>query len=209
MTTPGTLYIISAPSGGGKTSLVNALLQDVSNLEVSISHTTRPKRPGEKDGVNYHFVDEAAFTNLINKQAFLEYAKVFENYYGTSRQWVENKLQAGIDIILEIDWQGAQQIRKLLPKSIGVFILPPSLEILAERLRERGQDEETVIARRLAEARIEMSHYQEYQYLVVNDDFTRALVDLKTIIQARHLRLEVQKIKYQDLIENLLQINKV
>ncbi len=204
MTTSGTLYIISAPSGGGKTSLVNALLQSVPNLEVSISHTTRPIRPGEKEGINYHFVDEGTFTDLINQQAFLEHAKVFGNYYGTSTQWVEEKLRAGVDIILEIDWQGAQQVRKLLPASIGIFILPPSWKTLEERLHERAQDEEAVIARRLTEARTEISHYHEYEYLVVNDDFSRALADLKAIIQARRLRLEVQKIRCKDLIENLL-----
>lgn len=200
----GTLFIISAPSGGGKTSLVNALLQAVPNIEVSISHTTRPKRPSENDGVNYHFVDESTFSELLNQQAFLEYANVFGNYYGTSKKWVEEKLNAGIDIILEIDWQGAQQIKKLVPSCVGIFILPPSWEALKKRLHDRAQDDEAVIARRLIEARTEISHYQEYEYLVINEDFTRALADLKAIILGRRLRQEVQKIKYKNLIENLM-----
>lgn len=204
MAITGTLYIISAPSGGGKTSLVNALLQSIPNIEVSISHTTRPKRPGEQDGINYNFVDETTFIDLIDKHAFLEYAKVFGNYYGTSKTWVEKKLNAGVDIILEIDWQGAQQIRKLLPESVGVFILPPSWEILKARLHERAQDDEAVIARRLTEARNEISHYHEYDYLVVNDDFASALADLSAIIQARRLRLEVQQKNYKALLKNLL-----
>ncbi len=202
MTTLGTLYIISAPSGGGKTSLVNALLQSVSNIDVSISHTTRPKRPGEQDGTNYHFVDEKTFSDLISQQAFLEHANVFGNYYGTSKIWVEEKLKAGVDIILEIDWQGAQQIKKIIPSGIGIFILPPSWETLKERLHERAQDDETVIKRRLTEARTEISHCHEYDYWVVNDDFKKALADLSSIVHARRLRQEVQKVKLKNLLQN-------
>jgi len=203
-TTVGTLYIISAPSGGGKTSLVNALLAATPNLEVSVSHTTRPPRPGENNAVNYHFVDEATFVALIAQQAFLEHANVFGNYYGTSRQWVMDKLRAGIDIILEIDWQGAQQIRQLLPDSISIFLLPPSWQAIQTRLRERGQDNQAVIARRMAAARTELSHYHEYNYLVINDDFNTALSDLKAVIQTRRLRCQAQQQKYADLIAKLL-----
>ncbi len=202
--TIGTLYIISAPSGGGKTSLVNALLANVPNIEVSISHTTRPPRPGEKNHVNYHFVDERTFVDLVTQNAFLEYAKVFGNYYGTSRQWVTDKLAAGIDIILEIDWQGTQQIRQLLPDSTTIFLLPPSWQTIQARLGERAQDNAEVIARRMAAARTELSHYHEYDYLVVNDDFTTALADLKAIIEARRLRNLPQQQKYADLLAKLL-----
>jgi guanylate kinase len=200
----GTLYIISAPSGGGKTSLVNALLQSVPNLEVSISHTTRPKRPGEKDGVDYYFVDKATFKNLIAQDAFLEHAKVFGNYYGTSQRWVEEKLRKGVDVILEIDWQGAKQIRKLMPEAIGIFVVPPSWQILEARLRERAQDEEAVIQQRMAQARNEISHYHEYDYLVVNDNFAKALADLDAILRVRRLRLQVQKTTQSALLASLL-----
>lgn len=204
MTSLGTLYIISAPSGGGKTSLVNALLESVNNLEVSISHTTRSARPGDQQGIDYYFVDEKSFISLINQNDFLEYAKVFGNYYGTSQKWVENKLSKGIDVILEIDWQGAQQIRKLMPESIGIFILPPSWQILEKRLRERAQDNEEVIAKRMAKARDEISHYHEYDYVVVNDNFAKALADINAIIHVRRLRSIVQKIELADLLKTFL-----
>lgn len=204
MATPGTLYIISAPSGGGKTSLVNALLESVANLEVSVSHTTRPPRPGEKNNIDYHFVTEKAFENLIAKKNFLEHAKVFGNYYGTSRVWVEKKLKAGIDIILEIDWQGARQIRSMMPDAIGIFILPPSWQILEKRLRQRAQDEKSVIAKRMAQAHDEVAHYHEYDYLVVNDNFAKALADLSAIIRVRRLRLTVQKKEQANLLKKLL-----
>ncbi len=202
--TPGTLYIVSAPSGGGKTSLVNALLKVMSDLKVSISHTTRPPRPGEQDGVNYHFVDEPTFLDLIKKQAFFEHAKVFGNYYGTSRDWVNAKLKAGIDIILEIDWQGAQQVRQSLAGSVSIFLLPPSWEIVQARLQERAQDNPDVIEKRMKAARLEVAHYHEYDYLVVNDYFATALDELKTIIQAHRLRQQFQQQKYADLLANLL-----
>lgn len=203
-TTLGTLYIISAPSGGGKTSLVNALLAAMPNLEVSISYTTRSPRPGENNHVNYHFVDETNFVELIGQQAFLEHAKVFGNYYGTPRKWVIDKLQAGIDIILEIDWQGAQQIRQLLSESISIFLIPPAWEIIQARLKERAQDNPDIIARRMAAARMELSHYHEYDYLVVNDDFTSALSDLQSIMHARRLRRPLQQQKYANLLAKLL-----
>jgi len=200
----GTLYIFSAPSGGGKTSLVTALLESTSNLEVSISYTTRPPRPGEHDNVDYHFVDEDKFKDLIKKNAFLEHAKVFDNYYGTSQQWVEKKLKAGIDIILEIDWQGARQIRKKMPEAIGIFILPPSWDALEKRLRKRAQDTDAVIAKRMKEAKDEMSHYDEYDYLIVNDNFTKALADLNAIMRVRRLRLSVQQNEQATLLKELL-----
>ena len=149
MSKAGTLYIVSAPSGAGKTTLVGALLKNMPDIKASISHTTRPMRPGEKEGVNYHFVSEEMFLSLINKEAFLEHAQVFNHFYGTSKEWVEKTLSEGIDVILEIDWQGAEQIRDLIPESKSIFILPPSLEALEERLIKRGQDDPTVIKRRL------------------------------------------------------------
>lgn len=197
MSTSGTLYIISAPSGGGKTSLISALLQSVDNIEVSVSYTTRPPRPGEKNGTNYHFVDETTFKKLIAENIFLEHAKVFDHYYGTSRLWVEKKLQAGIDIILEIDWQGARQIRTMLPETMSIFIIPPTKEVLEKRLRGRAQDPDSVIVKRMTKARGEMSHYDEYDYLIVNNLLIEALDDLKAIILARRLRANAPK----DLIE--------
>lgn len=200
----GTLYIVSAPSGGGKTSLVNALLQSVKNCEVSVSHTTRLKRPGEQHAINYYFIDEIEFKRLIADTAFLEYAQVFGHYYGTSREWVEKKLCEGVDVILEIDWQGAQQVRKMVPEAVGIFILPPSREVLQKRLQERAQDDSQVIARRMAQAKDEIAHYYEYDYVIVNDDFSRALGELKAILQVRRLREEVQKLQLADLIDKLL-----
>ncbi len=204
MKIPGTLYIISAPSGGGKTSLVNALLESVSNLEVSISYTTRAPRPGEKEGVDYHFVDETQFKQLIQEKAFLEHAIVFGHYYGTSIDWVSKKIEAGIDIILEIDWQGARQIREKMPESIGIFIIPPSWEILEKRLRLRAQDEENVINKRMADAKAELAHFDEYDYLILNENFSNALADLNAILRVRRLRSGVQKKELTTLLETLL-----
>lgn len=204
MKIPGTLYIISAPSGGGKTSLVNALLESVSNLEVSISYTTRAPRPGEKEGIDYHFVDKTQFKQLIQEKAFLEHATVFGHYYGTSVNWVSKKIEAGIDIILEIDWQGAQQIREKMPESIGIFIIPPSWEILEKRLRLRAQDEERVIKKRMADAKAELAHFDEYDYLILNENFSNALADLNAILRVRRLRSGVQKRELAPLLETLL-----
>jgi len=204
MKIPGTLYIISAPSGGGKTSLVNALLESVSNLEASVSYTTRAPRPGEKEGVDYHFITDTAFKHLVQEQTFLEYATVFGHCYGTSLQWVRKKIEAGIDIILEIDWQGAQQIREKMPESIGIFIIPPSWTTLEKRLRLRAQDEETVIQSRMANAMAELAHYGEYDYLVLNDNFSHALADLNAILRVRRLRSGVQKRELASLLEMLL-----
>jgi len=188
----GMLYIVAAPSGGGKTSLVSALLEADSGIKLSISYTTRPPRPGEVDGVNYHFVDEARFHQMVGEGAFLEYAEVFGCYYGTAQASVESQLSDETDVILEIDWQGAQQVRKLMPECRSIFIVPPSREELERRLRGRGQDSDEVIARRTSEAVEEMSHYGEFDYLVVNDDFEVALSGLKAIFRTRRLETVVQ-----------------
>ena len=200
----GTLYVVSAPSGAGKTSLLKAVLQKLPELKVSISHTTRPQRPGEQDGVDYHFVDQATFQQMLEEQRFLEHAQVFDNFYGTSRDWLEAQLVDGHDVILEIDWQGARQVRKLMPESCGIFILPPSREELLSRLTNRGQDSDEVIARRMAAATAEMKHYDEYDYVVINDDFETACDELAAIFTARRLRIESQKVRQQHLIQNLL-----
>jgi guanylate kinase len=200
----GTLFIVSAPSGAGKTSLLARLLEQTETLCLSISHTTRPIRPGEVDGVNYHFTDRTRFIRMVEQGRFLEHAEVFGNFYGTSADWVTTTLRSGKDVILEIDWQGAQQIRRLVPETVSIFILPPSLPVLAERLRGRGQDGEDVIARRLAGARDEISHYGEYDYLVVNDDFDRALADMAAIFRAERQRTERQMTGRVDLLTDLL-----
>lgn len=201
----GTLYIISAPSGGGKTSLVNALVSSMSNLFISVSYTTRPMRPGEQNGVNYHFVASAEFQELIKKNTFLEHAKVFNHEYGTSRAWVEQQLKQGHDVILEIDWQGAQQIRNNFKQCVSIFILPPSRDALRDRLLNRAQDNSQVIEQRMAQAINEMSHYHEFDYLIINDVFENALFDLKAIIRSRRLLLPMQTQLHNELIENLLQ----
>jgi guanylate kinase len=200
----GRLYIISAPSGAGKTSLVAALLKTDSAIEVSVSHTTRKPRPGEQDGVNYHFVNIQAFEQLISDGAFLEHAKVFDNYYGTSRVWIESRLAAGQDVILEIDWQGAQQVRKVMPNAMSIFILPPSKNALRSRLMGRGQDSEETIERRMSEAESESSHYGEYEYLVINDDFDVALADLVSIFRAQRLLTGQQTLRNANILSELL-----
>lgn len=200
----GSLYVISAPSGAGKTSLVKALLESSRGITVSVSHTTRAPRPGEEDGVDYHFVYKEEFESLVDQGAFLEHARVFDNYYGTASSSVEEKLNQGLDVILEIDWQGARQVRKRFPDCIGIFILPPSREALEERLRGRGQDSDEIIARRMRDAQSEASHYGEYHYLVINDDFETALADLRSIFTAGRLQLDRQKPRHQALIDALL-----
>ncbi|MDR6234639.1 guanylate kinase [Pseudomonas oryzihabitans] len=201
---PGTLYIVSAPSGAGKTSLVKALLDALPEVRVSVSHTTRAMRPGEADGVNYHFVDCATFTQLLEHGDFLEHAEVFGNYYGTSQAALERTLAEGHDLILEIDWQGAQQVRRKLPHAQSIFILPPSQAALRQRLDNRGQDSAEIIERRMREAVSEMSHYVEYDYLIINDDFAKALEDLKSIFRTRQLRLDRQQRRHDDLLLDLL-----
>lgn len=188
----GTLFIISAPSGAGKTSLVKRLTANLDKLTVSISHTTRQQRPGEIHKQDYFFVGMDEFKNMLDNQAFLEYARVFDNFYGTAKETVEKSLENGNDVILEIDWQGAQQVRKMLPDSIFIFILPPSIEVLEQRLRNRGQDSEETILRRMKDAVTEMCHYDEYDYLVVNDDFNDALTQLKSILIANRMKVQTQ-----------------
>ncbi|ACO76543.1 guanylate kinase [Azotobacter vinelandii CA] len=204
MSATGTLYIISAPSGAGKTSLVKALIDALPQVRVSVSHTTRGMRPGEVEGVNYHFVDRPTFLGMLERGEFLEHAEVFGNLYGTSQLWLEQTLAEGYDLILEIDWQGAQQVRRLLPQAQSIFILPPSQQALRHRLTNRGQDSDEIIERRMREAVSEMSHYVEYDYLVINDNFAHALEDLKSIFRARQLQLEAQQRRHGDLLAELL-----
>lgn len=200
----GTLFVLSAPSGAGKTSLVKALLESTDDLCVSISHTTRTMRPGEQNGVNYHFVSIDGFKAMLEESDFLEHAEVFGNYYGTSRSFVEQTLKSGNDVILEIDWQGAQQIRRIFPGSISIFILPPSREALESRLRGRGQDPEHVIQTRLSKAQEEMSHFVEYDYLVINDQFEVALSQLRSVVLASRLAISHQSIRHEQLLQALL-----
>lgn len=202
----GTLYIVSAPSGAGKSSLISAMLETSPTyaMKVSVSHTTRTIRPGEQDGVHYHFVEKQHFETLIARGEFLEYAEVFGNYYGTSRVWIEENLNKGIDVFLDIDWQGGRQIRQLMPNAKSVFILPPSKDELERRLNARGQDSEEVIAKRMAEAKSEISHYTEYDYVIVNDDFDNALIDFKAILRAERLKQDKQADKHKSMLSALL-----
>ncbi|QFU03350.1 Guanylate kinase [Halomonas sp. THAF5a] len=200
----GTLFIVSAPSGAGKTSLVRELIESLDGIQVSVSHTTRERREGEVDGVNYHFVDVPTFEAMVEQGDFFEYARVFDNYYGTSRSAVQAMLAAGQDVILEIDWQGARQVRAQLPDAVSVFILPPSREELERRLAGRGTDEHAVIARRMRDAVDEMSHHDEYDYLVINDDFTTALRELQSLVIARRLTLERVSEHHAPLLAALL-----
>ena len=204
MSSKGTLFTVSAPSGAGKTSLVNALIQRDSRLRVSVSHTTRPRRPGERDGVNYHFVGEQVFRDMLERAEFLEHAQVFGNLYGTSQTWVEQQLAAGLDVILEIDWQGAQQVKRLIPGTRAIFILPPSRATLLQRLTARGQDDNAIIDARMAEAVEEMSHYVEGDYLVVNQDFDVALAELQAIFTCQRLRTSRQQTDLAQLLQDLL-----
>ena len=200
----GHVYIISAPSGAGKTSLIKALLKSVGRLKVSISHTTRPRRSNEVDGVDYHFIDVENYQQMLAKDDFLEHAEVFGNYYGTSKNAVEALVNQGTDVILELDWQGANQIQQKMPKAIKIFVLPPSLEALHQRLYNRAQDDESVIQKRMLEAKQEMSHYNEYQFVIINDDFDVAFNELKSLVTAERLRLERQNFEHHDLIHSLI-----
>lgn len=204
MNSRGTLYTVSAPSGAGKTSLVEALISTSDNIQVSVSHTTRPKRPGEIDGQNYHFTDRTRFQAMVEAGDFLEHAEVFGNFYGTAQSWVEATLAKGIDVILEIDWQGADQIRRILPDTVGIFILPPSREALEQRLTDRGQDDADVIAKRMQKAINEMSHYVEADYLIINEVFDQALIEFKSVIQAQRLTLDNQQARFGAQLEKLL-----
>ncbi len=200
----GTLYIISAPSGAGKTSLVKAILEQDAKVRVSVSHTTRAPRDGEVDGVAYNFVSLAEFDQVIDAGQFLEYAEVFTNKYGTSKLWVEEQLAAGIDVILEIDWQGAQQVREKMPNALSIFILPPSRAELERRLTGRGTDSAEIIAGRMSQAESEMSHFGEFDYLVINDQFDDALNQLQAIFTANRLKMGVQTAVQKSLLEDLL-----
>ncbi|MCW5589809.1 MAG: guanylate kinase [Legionellales bacterium] len=200
----GQLFVISAPSGAGKTSLVTALTERNHHMTVSISYTTRPQREGEENGVHYYFVDKSTFTQMIEDNCFLEHAQVFNHYYGTGQHWVEKRLREDQDVILEIDWQGAEQIRRLLPKAIGIFILPPSLHTLEERLQRRAQDSHAVIKQRIAQAQAEIAHCYEYDYVVVNDCFEDALADLQAIVRARRLKIGYQRLHLASLINKLM-----
>ncbi len=205
-TTPcGTLYIVSAPSGAGKTSLVAALLQKLDNVALSVSHTTRRPRAGEVSGEHYHFVQAEQFLDMIEAGELLEHAKVFDNFYGTSRAAVLRQLETGCDVILEIDWQGARQVRAAIPECRSVFILPPSRTELERRLHGRGQDDEAVIQRRLRDAESDSAHFDEYDYTVINADFDQAVQDLASIFQANHLRTEEQRLRHRSMIATLLE----
>ncbi len=204
MTATGTLYIISAPSGAGKTSLVKALLGQDSQVQVSVSDTTRAMREGEVDGVDYNFVEMSVFDQQIKESIYLEYAEVFTNKYGTSKNWVDAKLASGVDVILEIDWQGAQQVRVQVPEAVSIFILPPSQPELLRRLQGRGTDEQSVVDHRMANAVGEMEHYNEFDYLVINDDFDDALAQLQAIFNAQRLQLARQSQRHEVLLSELL-----
>ena len=199
----GKLIIVTAPSGAGKTTLVSAVVESDEQLCVSISHTTRPKRPNEVDGVNYHFIDEAEFLNMLQDGDFLESADVYGHRYGTSQNWVNSKLAEGLNVILEIDWQGAAQIRNLYPDSCYIFILPPSLETLSKRLKDRAQDDDDTIADRMAEARSVIEHVCEADYIVVNDEFDRALEDMRAVIRAESLKTVAQQTNLSRLLTSL------
>ena len=205
------LFIVAAPSGCGKTSLVESLINDTKNLRVSVSHTTRNPRIDEVNGTNYHFVSVSEFHKMVSEDSFIEHAEVFENFYGTSRKLINENLNNNIDVILEIDWQGARQVKQNLPSAISIFILPPSKEALELRLKNRAQDDELIIKKRMLDAENQMSHYSEFDFLVINDDFNTALTDLESIISSSnniatraHLSLEEQSIKYKKLLKKLI-----
>ena len=205
------LFIIAAPSGCGKTSLVEALIKKTKNLCVSVSYTTRPPRPDETNGINYYFISINEFKEMIKQNAFIEHAMVFDNHYGSSTKLIREKLDEGIDVILEIDWQGARQVKKNMPNSISIFILPPSKEALLGRLQQRAQDDETTINKRMSDAQNQMRHFNEFDYLIVNDDFSRALNDLSLIIclpdktsESFNLSLSEQSKKYKKLLKKLI-----
>ncbi|GAA6171303.1 guanylate kinase [Colwellia sp. KU-HH00111] len=209
MTAPGNLFILSAPSGAGKSSLIKALLEQGQQepqrpMQVSVSHTTRDPRPGENNGEHYHFVSVDSFKQQIKKNAFYEYAEVFGNYYGTSEAAIDEQLAQGIDVFLDIDWQGAQQVRMKKPSVTTIFISPPSREELENRLRGRGQDSEDVIAERMAQAQQECSHFQEFDYIVINDDFDQALIDLTIIVKNQRLKRSQQVSQHSVLLNELV-----
>jgi len=199
----GALFIVSSPSGGGKTSLVKALLEAEPEVRLSVSYTTRPPRPGEVEGRDYNFVAPPQFKRMLEAGEFLESAVIYGNHYGTSQKWVEAEFARGRDVLLEIDWQGAQQVRRLMRQVVSIFILPPTLEILEARLKGRAQDDSEAVARRLAAAREEIAHVAEYDYAMINEDFNRAALDLRSIVRAERLRLARQISRHGDLINRM------
>jgi len=198
------VYVVAAPSGGGKTSLIRALIERDDRVSLSVSHTTRPPRPGEADGIHYHFVDKELFLQMIAQNAFLEHAQILDNYYGTGRKAVEQELAAGHDVLLDIDWQGARQIRENFPACCTIFILPPSLEALRNRLARRGQDSNEIIERRMEAAPAEIAHWNEFSFLIINDDFDQALADLQSIVRQGKLHRPEQIGRFDDLLAELL-----
>ena len=200
----GNLYIVAAPSGGGKTSLVRHLVATLNDIEISVSHTTREIRPGETDGMDYYFVNEEKFMGMVNESAFIEHARVFNNFYGTSEAQINERLEQGIDVALDIDWQGAEQIKRIFPNAVSIFIIPPSIEELEKRLMNRRQDKDEVISDRMIKAQDELSHYPEFDYLIVNDNFEHAAVELRAIVIANRLKMERQINKQTKLLSFLL-----
>lgn len=201
---PGSLYVVAAPSGAGKTTLVQRLLQQERDIRLSVSYTTRSPRAGEENGREYNFIDAERFRNMIGQGEFLEWAEVHGNFYGTSKTWIVNRIVDNHDVLLEIDWQGAQQVRALFPEAIGIFILPPSLEALEMRLRGRGTDSPDVIARRLAAAQAEMRHVGEFDYVIINDVLEQAVEDIRSVVRASRLRLGAQRVRHAALFARLI-----
>ena len=199
----GILFIVTAASGAGKTSLVRALLESDNQLRKSVSYTTRPARPGEQNGIHYNFVSQQKFEDMLKQREFLEHAEVHGYHYGTSKIWIERAMQSGYDMLLEIDWQGAQQVRGIFPQAVGIFILPPSLDSLEERLKSRGQDNPEVIANRIKAARVETSHVHEFDYVIISDKFELAVQDLVCIVRGSRLKLKPQLERHRDLINHL------
>jgi guanylate kinase len=197
---PGSLFVVVAPSGAGKTSLVNRLLEEEPNIHLSVSYTTRSPRAGENHGRDYHFIERAAFENMIAAGDFLEHANVYGNYYGTSRRWIETELAGDHDVLLEIDWQGAKQVRTLFPRMVGIFILPPSLEELRKRLESRGKDSRETIEKRMASTREDISHVLEFEYIIVNERFEAALTDLKSVVRATRVSQAQQSVRLASLL---------
>ena len=200
----GNLYVVAAPSGAGKTTLVRLLLEQEAAVQLSISYTTRAPRAGEVDGREYHFVEATEFQAMIAREEFLEWAEVHGNFYGTSKKWIADQLAADRDVLLEIDWQGAQQVRKLFPQAIGVFILPPSMDELTRRLTGRGTDSADVISRRLAAAQAEMRHVGEFDYVIINDQLARALDDLRAVVRASRLSFGAQRARHAALFQRMI-----
>lgn len=200
----GNLYIVAAPSGGGKTSLVRHLVTTLDDIEISVSHTTREIRPGETDGTDYYFTSEEKFMEMVNDNAFIEHARVFNNLYGTSEAQIKERLRLGIDVVLDIDWQGAEQIKRIFPNAVSIFIIPPSIEELERRLMNRRQDKDEVVSERMRRAQDELSHYPEFDYLIVNDNFEHAAVELRAIVIANRLKIERQINKQTKLLSFLL-----